>query len=50
MTLYYEYTVLMIGRLMNVKQLVEWEWAGEAKVLTENLPQGCFAHHRFHVI
>jgi hypothetical protein len=34
---------------MNVGQSVEWEVAGETKVLGENLPQCHFAHYRSHV-
>jgi hypothetical protein len=32
-------SVLMTGWLMNLEQLVEWEFTGEAKVLEENPPQ-----------
>jgi hypothetical protein len=38
----------MIGWLMNVQQLVEWELVGETWVLGENPPQSQFAH-KFHV-
>jgi hypothetical protein len=28
----------MIGRLINMEQLVEWKLAGEPEILEENLP------------
>jgi hypothetical protein len=38
----------MIGWLMNMEQLVEWELAGETEVLRENLSQHYFVHHKSH--
>jgi hypothetical protein len=32
------YIALMIGRLINVEQLVEWALAGQAEVFGTNLP------------
>jgi hypothetical protein len=32
-----------------VEQLVEWQLAGEAEVLGENLPQRHFSHHKSHM-
>jgi hypothetical protein len=34
---------------MSVEQSVEWELAGETKVLRENLPQCHFVHHKYHM-
>jgi hypothetical protein len=34
---------------MIVEQLVEWRLAGETKVLSENLPQRQFVHHKSHM-
>jgi hypothetical protein len=33
----WDYTALVIGRLMNMEQLVKWQLAGEIEVLGENL-------------
>jgi hypothetical protein len=38
----------MIGRLLNVEQLVEWELAGETEALGENSPPRHFAHYESH--
>jgi hypothetical protein len=35
--------------MMNMEQSVEWELAGEIKVLGENLSQCHFAHHKSHM-
>jgi hypothetical protein len=35
--------------MMNAKQSVEWELAGETEVLGENLPQRHFVHYKSHV-
>jgi hypothetical protein len=35
--------------MMDVKQSVEWELAGETEVLGENLPQCPLVHHKFHM-
>jgi hypothetical protein len=35
--------------MMSVEQSVEWELAGEAEVVGENLPQCHFVHHTFHI-
>jgi hypothetical protein len=40
----------MIGRLMNMNELVEWELAEETKVLGKSLPQCNFIHHKSHMI
>jgi hypothetical protein len=34
---------------MSVEQSVEWESAGEAEVLGENLPQCYFVHHKSYI-
>jgi hypothetical protein len=39
----------MIGRLMNVEQLVKQKLAGEMEVLRETLSQYHFAQHKFHM-
>jgi hypothetical protein len=36
--------------MKNVEQSVEWELAGETEVLTENLPQWHFVHHKSHML
>jgi hypothetical protein len=35
--------------MMIVEQSVECELSGETEVLEENLPQGYFVHHKFHM-
>jgi hypothetical protein len=35
--------------MMSVEQSVEWELAGEAEVLGENLPQRHLVHHKSHM-
>jgi hypothetical protein len=39
----------MVGRLMNVEQLVEWELAGKTEVMGENLLNYYFFHHNSHM-
>jgi hypothetical protein len=39
----------MIGWLMNMEQLTEWELAGGTEVLRENLPQCHFIRHKSHM-
>jgi hypothetical protein len=34
---------------MNTEPLVDWEMAGETKVLGEDLPQSHFVHHKSHM-
>jgi hypothetical protein len=36
--------------MMSVEQLVEQEMVGETEVLGENIPQCCFALHKYHMI
>jgi hypothetical protein len=38
----------MIGLLMDVERLMEWELAGETEVLGEYLSQLQFVHHKYH--
>jgi hypothetical protein len=40
---------LMMRWLLDMEQLVEWELAGEMKVLRENLPQCLFVHYKSHM-
>jgi hypothetical protein len=39
----------MIGRSMNMEQMMEWELAQEIKGLGERLPQCHFVHHKSHM-
>jgi hypothetical protein len=39
----------MIGLLMNMERLVEWELAGETEVVGESLLQCHFVHHKSHI-
>jgi hypothetical protein len=39
----------MIGRVMNMEQMVERELAGETEVLGENLPHYHFLHNKSRV-
>jgi hypothetical protein len=45
---YGDYIVEMIGWLINMEHLVEWELRGETEILGENLPLCQFVHHRSH--
>jgi hypothetical protein len=42
------YTASMIGWLMNVEQLVEWELAGETEAVREHLAQCHLVNHKSH--
>jgi hypothetical protein len=43
------YTVSMIGQLMTVEQLVEWELAVATEVLQENRHQCHFVYNKSHM-
>jgi hypothetical protein len=36
--------------ILMMEELVEWQLAGETKVLGENLSQCCFVHHKPHML
>jgi hypothetical protein len=39
----------MIGWLIKLDQMVEWELVEETEAITENLPQCQFVHHKSHI-
>jgi hypothetical protein len=41
--------MMMMMMMMNVKQSVECELAGETEIRGENLPQCHFVHHKSHM-